>query len=168
MVQDRSLAALLRRDHHHLESLFEGLAEVPEAGLFEFFCEIRQALEPHELAEEAVVYPAFMEHVPLSAAIANVRLAEHLELDEMLAALDEADGKATSFRDQLGELRRLYLLHEKAEDSELVVPMLGHVRHSLMVELGERYEEALGSARAHPLARGAELGASTWSKPSRV
>jgi iron-sulfur cluster repair protein YtfE (RIC family) len=150
MIQHLSLAVLVRRDHEHLGSLFDGLGRTPDAGLFEYFCEVRQALEPHERAEEAVVYPAFRQHVPLSGAIAMVRLAEHVELDEILAALDEAEGKVTSFRDQLGELRRLYLLHEQAEDAEIVVPLLRHVHHSVMVELGERYEEARRSARSHP------------------
>jgi hypothetical protein len=148
MTQDLSLAVLVRRHHEHLESLLDGLGRTPDAGLFEYFCGVRQFLEPHQRAEEAVVYPAFRQLVPSSVTIATVRLAEHLELDEMLANLDAADGKVSSFRDQLGELRRLCLLHEQAEDAEIVVPMLRHIRHSLMVELGARYEEA---ARSHPL-----------------
>lgn len=141
---------LLQRDHQSAERLLSRVDGLTNAQAAEYFCELREALVRHEVAEELVIYPAFREKVPLGGGVADARLAEQAAVGQELARLEHEDTSSASFLTQLRELRAAVLAHASQEESEVFPPLKAALRPSELEQLGEHYEKALASAPTHP------------------
>lgn len=150
MTEDQSVVELLLRDHKKVEAMIGQLEEMPESRLGDFFCQLREELVRHEVAEELIVYPAFRENVPGGDAIADACIAEQSEAEEMLARLDKDDPTTPAFRAQLAELGRAVLAHAEHEQVDVFPALERDTDRSQLEQLGQRYEKALASAPTHP------------------
>lgn len=148
--QTGNVVTLILADHKKVESLLGQVDSVSLSGMEDYFCQLREDLVRHEVAEEMVVYPAFREHVPGGDAIAESCIQEQSLAEEKLAVLEKEDAASESFRSQLKELRQAVLEHAKHEESE-VLPALGTTLDvSELESLGQRYEKAIKAAPTHP------------------
>jgi hemerythrin superfamily protein len=145
-----SVIDLLLRDHEKAKGLLEQLDSTSDAGLPDYFCNLREELVRHEVAEELIVYPAFRSHVGGANAIADACIAEQSAAEEKLAALEKEDAESARFRTQLGELRQAVLAHAKREESDVFPALRAHTDPQELVELGDRYDKALKAAPTHP------------------
>lgn len=146
----QTIVEVLMRDHGKVEALLARLDSEPQSGMEQYFCELREELVRHEVAEEMIVYPAFRTRVPLSNAIADARVAEQAEAERVLADLDGADPTTAVFRERLTALRSDVLTHARAEENEVFPLMKRAIPHKEMVALAENYEKALMLAPTHP------------------
>lgn len=150
MTQLTSVIQLLKRDHENAEALLEALDGTPQDELGDYFCNLREELVRHEVAEELIVYPAFRRNVPGGDAIADACIAEQSKAEETLASLDKQDATSSSFRTQLTELRQSVLAHARHEERAVFPALEANTGTAELEELGERYEKALKAAPTHP------------------
>jgi hemerythrin superfamily protein len=149
MAERRDVVELLRRDHHDAQALLSRLDQITDDELEEYFCEVREALVRHEVAEELVVYPAFRRAEPTLEAVAEERIEEQSEAEQRLAELETTED-AGELRHGLDELRRAVLLHAEHEELEVFPKLAEDLDAAARVELGERYSRALDAAPTHP------------------
>ena len=150
MAQGQNIVELLLRDHRKIESLLGMLDGESDEELGDYFCNLREELIRHEMAEELVVYPAFRKNVGGGNAIADACIAEQSEAEETLAALEKEDTTSISFRTQLGALRQSVLAHAKHEEADVFPALQRDTGASELAELGDRYDKALDAAPTHP------------------
>lgn len=150
MTNATNLIELLERDHKKVEALFGRLDATPAEQLGDYFCQLREELVRHEVAEELVLYPAFREHVEGGDAIADACIAEQSEAEETLASLEKQDTDTSAFRAQLVELRSAVIAHARHEETEIFPALAHHTDATKLGALGDRYEKALSSAPTHP------------------
>lgn len=150
MAEGTSVVELLLRDHKKATRLLERIESTPPQSLAEYFCNLREELVRHEVAEELIVYPAFRKHVERGDAIADSCIHEQAEAEKALAALEKEDLAGDSFRDQLTELRQSVLAHAGHEEADVFPGLERALDPVELGELGDRYEKALAAAPTHP------------------
>jgi hemerythrin superfamily protein len=116
----------------------------------DYFCNLREELVRHEVAEELIVYPAFREHVEGAASIADACIAEQSRAEEKLAAMADQDATSPMFRTRLAELRQAVLAHAQHEERDVFPALQRAIDPAELGTLGDRYDKALESAPAHP------------------
>lgn len=146
MTED--IVNLLKSDHQAAKALlqkFDNLSESRD----EYFCEVVQTLVAHEVAEELVVYPVIRES-PAGDAVANSRLAEQAEAEQLLADMESDDSSSAEFTQKFIELRSAVLEHAEAEEST-VFPLLEQITDAdQRADLAGRYSKAKDRAPTHP------------------
>jgi hemerythrin superfamily protein len=150
MTEGKNVIDLLLRDHEKAKNLLNELDSKSDKGLPDYFCNVREELVRHEVAEELIVYPAFRKNVEGGDEIADACIAEQSKAEETLAALENEDMQSGSFRTQLAELRQAVLAHAKHEESAVFPALHTHTDAEQLDELGDRYEKALEAAPTHP------------------
>lgn len=149
MPDTQDIGTLVRRDHQKVEVLFGSLETTSDANLVDYFCELREQLVRHEVAEEIVVYPAFRHNVPSGDGIANERMAEQAAAERLLARLD-GEGDPVILRRGLEELRTDVLAHAAQEEQTILPALTSYSEAVELDQLAGRYESALESAPTHP------------------
>lgn len=150
MAGDSSLVDLILSDHEKAKNLLSQLDSQSPDELGDYFCNIREELVRHEVAEEMVMYPALRASFAGGDAIADACIDEQAQAEETMAALDKEDATGTGFRTQLEMLRRAVLAHASHEEAEVLPALTSHLQLSELVELGGKYEKALKAAPTHP------------------
>ena len=145
-----SVTELLRRDHEKIKGVFAELDAKPVVELSNYFCALREELVRHEVAEELIVFPVFRRDVPGGEAIADSRIAEQAQAEEVLHELEKQDPMSISFRTRLEELRIAVLRHEAQEEETVFPALASHASTDALSKLGDRYEKALKAAPTHP------------------
>ena len=140
----------VRADHDKVEHLLSSLDSTADAGLAEYFCQLREELVRHEVAEELIVYPAFRRNVPGGDAIADRRISEQSEAEAALARLEKHENEPVVLRAGLLQLRRDVLEHAENEEREVLPALETHTKAKDLQDLGQRYRKALDSAPTHP------------------
>lgn len=141
---------LVLRDHERVKSLFAGVDVQGIDQLEEYFCNLREELVRHEVAEELVVYPAFTKHVEGADAVTKACLAEQSTAEETLAELEHETPDTEAFRARLRVLRAAVLEHAAHEERDVLPALANAIGEAELVQLGERYERALQMAPTHP------------------
>ena len=141
---------LLEQDHQAAEALLKRFDDIPVAGREEYFCEVVQVLVGHEVAEELVVYPTVKEEAPNGAQVADARLAEQAEAEELLAGMEKQDASSAAFTANFQKLRDAVLRHAQAEESTAFELLQNSTTVKQREEMGARYQKAKDSAPTHP------------------
>ncbi|HEY3941831.1 MAG TPA: hemerythrin domain-containing protein [Acidimicrobiales bacterium] len=144
------IVQLLDRDHREAEALlsrFE-LTERSERG--DYFWQVVHELVGHEVAEEIAVYPALRRHAPGGEAIADARIAEQAQAEQLLAEMEKLDSASTDFATSFIRLRSEVLEHAKAEEATVFPALTSSESPDARAEQGERYLRAKASAPTHP------------------
>lgn len=145
-----NIVEMLKTDHQKVKSMFAQLDEIAEDKLGDYFCELRETLVRHEVAEEMTVYPVFRSEVPDGDQIADERIEEQSEAEEKLQQLEEMEPTSSSFRSELKTLRSAVLAHAEHEEETVLPGLSEHLPTARLEEMGERYEKAMKSAPTHP------------------
>ncbi|MGA2211562.1 MAG: hemerythrin domain-containing protein [Acidimicrobiales bacterium] len=140
---------LLQSDHQRVEVKLSDLDAMADPSLANYFCELREELVRHEVAEETVVYPA-VRQLQGGDKIADSCIEEQSEAEELLADMEKVQDDVSKLRTELGRLRSAVLKHAKHEESEVFPLLKGSLPEEDLVRLGQRYEKALAAAPTHP------------------
>lgn len=141
---------LLKNDHDAAKALLGRFDDVPPAARAEYFCEVVQTLVGHEVAEELVVYPVVRQSGTQGKDIADARLAEQAEAEQLLADMESEDTTAAAFASKFVKLREAVLEHADAEESTAFPLFETATTAAERDELGTRYAKAKENAPTHP------------------
>lgn len=144
------LVALLLADHQEVQRLLEAFDAAPASGRSEAFCEIVHTLVGHEIAEEEVVYPALRRAAADGEAIADERIAEQSEAEELLKEMERTPVESPEFTTMFQKLRTAVLHHAEAEEQTAFPALSTNVTPDQLRQLGSRYEKAKSMAPTHP------------------
>ena len=140
---------LLEEDHRLVEARFAELDTTGPEMRGELFWKLTNDLVRHEVAEELIVYPALRE-LPGGDQVADARIAEQSEAEELLAKMEKLDAETAEFVRDLATLKASVLAHAKSEEDTAFAMLLGAVPPDRRVELGQRYVKAKDAAPTHP------------------
>jgi hemerythrin superfamily protein len=143
------LVRLLEEDHRLVETRLSEFDTAGPATRGELFWKLTNDLVRHEVAEEVVLYPA-LRKVPGGDQIADARIAEQSEAEELLAKMEKMDAESPEFVRELAKLKAAVLEHAKAEEESAFAMVLGNVAPDQRIELGRRYAKAKEAAPTHP------------------
>lgn len=144
---------LLEHDHRIVEQLFRdyetAASDTQRRGVVEIL--IRE-LSKHAALEELTVYPFARRLVPGTAAEVDEHLHEHMDVKNLLAALDglrPGDGREAGL---VARLRREVEHHIRDEEDRLLPALREAADPPALEELGHRLEQAKRKAptRPHP------------------
>ncbi len=138
------LVELLLEDHARIESLLAKTAKSPDT-----FSELVHAIVTHEVAEEEIVYPEFRDHGG-SEAIADARLGEQREAEQVLQKMEHLDTSSADFTRMLHDLSRAVAKHAKSEESEVFASLKSTLPEKDLRDLGSLYKAARSVAPTHP------------------
>ena len=134
---------MLKQDHRAAEALLQRFDSTAESQRDEYFCEVVQTLVGHEVAEEVVVYPA-MRTAPEGDAVADARLSEQAEAEEVLAKMEGMDSKSGEFVATFNQLRDAVIAHASAEEASAFPLLKAATTEAERVELGGQVPEGQG------------------------
>jgi hypothetical protein len=144
-----SLIDILEQTHREIRSLFHEMAEILETptALYELYPRIRIALEIHDLAEEATLYPALKKFSDLADA-AKTSEEEHHEMKQKLIRLDEKPWRkqqieSTEWKTEFHALHGLFVRHVEHEEKEIFPELTKRLSAAQFDELGQQYRTAL-------------------------
>jgi hemerythrin superfamily protein len=143
------VVSLLTQDHEAVKRRlleFDGATTEVRA---ELFWKLTDHLVRHEVAEEVVVYPA-LRKVPGGERVADARLAEEAEAEQMLARMEKLDPTSEEFMGAIKKLRGAVLEHATKEESEAFPLLLANEASPELIRLGQKYKSAKLAAPNHP------------------
>ena len=108
-----------------------------------------QTVVVHEVAEEEIVYPAFR-RIGGTDQIAQERIAEQQEAEELLAKMEHMDATSAEFKQSLAKLHKAALDHAKREETEVFPRLIDSLDAHELEQLGAAYEMAKKVAPTHP------------------
>lgn len=141
---------LLAAHHKRIEAILSQLDATPPSDLQDYFCQLREELVRHEVAEEVVVYPVLRERADNGNEVADACIAEQSEAERALAAMESVQQDPDALRPRLEHLRSAVLAHAKHEERDVFALLTASVDENELVEMGRRYERALVAAPTHP------------------
>lgn len=145
-----NLIQLLLEDHQQAKHLLERFDAVPASQKDEAFCELTYTLVRHEVAEEEVVYPAVRRYVDGGDDLADMRIAEQAQAEQLLADMEKAGVQSAEFATLLSTLRADVLAHAETEEQSVFPELSANVHEDELRTLGKRYETAKKVAPTHP------------------
>ena len=139
----------IRQDHERQRLLFKILVETSGATepRKEYYAALKKELKQHEVAEERHFYMPLMEN---DSTIADSRhgIAEHHQIDELLANLDETDMSSPVWLKTLKELQEK-VEHHLAEEEQEFFQKAGKVfSKTEKQELAEEYQAEMEPIRS--------------------
>ena len=150
MAKAADLIRKLLVDHQDARDMFARIESAPPDQVGELFWELTHALVRHEVAEEEIVYPQVRKVLPEGDQIANLRIEEQAEAEELLDRMEKAGPQDPSFSTHLIALRNAVLAHAEEEESTVLVPLGMTLEPSELVRLGDLYDKAKKVAPTHP------------------
>ena len=117
----------------------------------QLFWELMDQLVRHEVAEEVVVYPALRQE-PDGDAIAQARLREESDAEQMLARMERLDPATEDFRRAIRDLESAVLGHAHKEEAEVFPLLAANEESGYLALLGQKFkrEKLAASNRPHP------------------
>ncbi|SRR5579871_86354 len=147
----RDVVDLLQADHLVAKQKLAAFPVGPgTVGRDDAFRALVELLVAHEVAEEIVVYPAVRECVPDGGRIADARISEQSEAEELLKEMEDRGVDDAAFDGLLARLRDAVLAHAEREEQTAFEPLRTHSSADQRAEWGEKYEKAKGAAPTHP------------------
>jgi hemerythrin superfamily protein len=144
------ILTLLKNDHQAVESLLGRFDDLATGSRDEYLCEVVHTLVGHEVAEELVVYPTIREEGAAGNEVADARVAEQAEAEQLLADMESQDSASGAFTAKFKKLRDSVLAHAATEESTVFPLLETATTVEERKELGARYEKAKDRAPTHP------------------
>jgi hemerythrin superfamily protein len=147
--KNRSLVALLREDHQAVKDMLSNVGQ-PGTDQAQLFCQLVHDLVAHEVAEEEIVYPVVRRSVDGGEQLANARINEQQEAEELLAQMEKMSPTTAEFSQRMQQLKDAVLAHANQEET-LVFPRLeASVDAERLNRLARAYKLARDTAPTHP------------------
>lgn len=150
MAHNSDILAVLQSDHDEVRALFSRLESTPIDQRGDLFSEIVNELARHETAEEMIVYPTLRDAAPQGDQVADARLAEEQEGEELLAAMEDMDPTSDEFLKSFRKLREEVEEHASHEEREVFPRLREYCDLEQLDSLGERFNMAKKTGPTHP------------------
>jgi hemerythrin superfamily protein len=128
---------LIMQDHREVERLFAELRDHPEKRPL-LVPVLTAVLTAHSRAEEAEVYPAAADEAGASDDVEHSQ-EEHVEADELLAQLADADPTSEAFDQILNKVIDAVTHHVEEEESSVLPAIKERLSDQRRAELGEAF-----------------------------
>jgi hemerythrin superfamily protein len=145
-----SLITCLLGDHQVIREHLDRFQELSPQDRPEAFCEVVHLLVAHEAAEEQVLYPLVRRYVEDGDDLADTRIAEQGEAEQMMSKLERLDAASGAFQDLFRDLRADVLEHAQAEEDEVFSELTAVVDKGRLAESAKLYVAAKSLAPTHP------------------
>jgi hemerythrin superfamily protein len=151
MAESLDVIELLIQDHRVMGQLLEQLDEEEQPDKQRLlYLRLVDLLSTHEAAEQEVVFPAFRLAFPAAGREAANRLAEHEEVNELLAEMRGLTPAGLGFEKRASALI-LELQNHFLNEEESAFPRLqAALSHEQLLELARRVEAVKRRAPAFP------------------
>ena len=150
MAKTDDLVTRLLADHQDVKEMLTRMESAPPDELGEMFWELTHQLVRHEVAEEEIVYPKVRKTLPEGDQLADLRIEEQSEAEELLAKMEKAGAKDPSFSIHLTSLRNAVLAHAEQEETTIFKPLGMVLDRAELTRMGGLYEKAKKAAPTHP------------------
>lgn len=151
MAEPMDVIDVLTEDHRTIGHLLDLLdAEERPAEARTLFLQIVGEVAAHELAEQRVVYPALRAAAPDADADAAGRLAEHEEVNELLAEMRQLSPAASGFAKRASALILELRAHCAAEEESVFDRLRALFGRGELVAMAERVRAVKRCAPAFP------------------
>jgi hemerythrin superfamily protein len=148
MTQD--VLAAIKADHNAVEALLARFEGTPITQRGDYFCEVTHMLVGHEIAEEMVVYPAVRRASDAGGKVADERIHEQSEAEQMLSELEKFSPESAEFTSTFKRLSQAVLEHAQAEESTVFPLLEQSIPAAERETMGDRYQKAKSTAPTHP------------------
>jgi hemerythrin superfamily protein len=140
----------LLADHQEVKAMFARIEKASPTQLGDMFWELTNELVRHEVAEEEIVYPEVRKVVPNGERLADARIKEQSQAEELLEKMEKEGADHEDFRADLQKLQKEVLAHAESEEQTVFAPLGEKLDAERRATLGERYEKAKAAAPTHP------------------
>jgi hemerythrin superfamily protein len=149
IVPTDDLISLLEQDHQAIRERFSELDGAAADDRPHLFWELVEQLVRHEVAEEAVVYPAVRQE-PGGATVAEARVAEEAETEQLLARIEKLDPTTEEFVGAVRDLYTAVLQHAEMEEQEVFGLLWANEEPGYLALLGQKFKGEKLAAPSHP------------------
>jgi len=156
----RDVVDILTSDHEEMLDLLEQIENTSDPAQRRDLADTLIAeVVRHAVAEEMFVYPAIEEHLPNGAEDVEHDRMEHDEIVQVMKQMEDLDPSDPAFMERVGDLQVLLRHHAHGEESTQFPQLRAHIPAELLIEIGEKVENAkkLAPTRPHPNAPHSEL-----------
>ncbi len=150
VADGRDIVEVLGTDHETVRGLFARLDQTSVEQLGDLFNEISAELARHETAEEMVVYPTLRDAAPQGDQVAESRLSEEQEAEQLMAAMEDMDPTSEEFLARFRQLRDEVELHASNEEREVFSRLREHCDVEQRRDLGDKFTTAKSMGPTHP------------------
>jgi hemerythrin superfamily protein len=140
----------LLSDHQQVKQMLAALERAMPAKTGGLFWELTNELVRHEVAEEEIVYPEVRKVVPDGERLADARIKEQSEAEELLATMEKTGAEDKDFPTYLQKLQEAVLEHAGKEETLVFAPLGEALDIDRRNQLGSRYRKAKAAAPTHP------------------
>jgi hemerythrin superfamily protein len=152
MAEPTDVVELLTRDHRDLNRLLVGLdQETRPAEIRKLFSAVLAAVAAHETAEESLVFPSLVGLKALTSQDGDGVLAQHDEINQMLADMRLLDPAGLGFEKRSSALVLQLRRHFEAEEETLFPILVEAFSVEERAEMGRAVVAAKASAPAFPV-----------------
>lgn len=140
----------LRSDHNEVRAMFGRLETATGDERRDLFQDLVGELVRHEVAEEEILRPVSKKDA--GASIANARMKEESEAEELLKEMEKLDVDSAEFTTKLTKLRHEVEQHAEAEETKEFPRVEAKESTEQLERMGSAYEMAKKTAptRPHP------------------
>lgn len=150
MADGTDIIDVLQHDHNEVRALLARFDQTEADQRGELFREIVNELARHETAEEIIVYPTLRDVAPQSDQIAQARLAEEEQAEQLMAAMEDMDPTSSEFLESFRRLRGEVEEHASNEERDVFPRLRQNCDPEQRSTLGDRFTTAKGMAPTHP------------------
>lgn len=150
MPDNNDILAVLQSDHDEVRALFARLESAPVGQRGELFSEIVSFLARHETAEEMIVYPTLRDAAPQGDRIAEARLSEEQEGEELMAEMEQMDPASDEFLKSFRKLHEEVEEHASHEEQEVFPRLREYCDAEQRRTMGGRFDTAKKTGPTHP------------------
>ena len=140
----------LLEDHQEVRQMFARFDTADRSDWWDIFQSLTNDLVRHEVVEEEIVYPVVRKELPDGDRLANARISEQSEAEELLSTIEKKGAGDRDFAAHLTKLRAAVLEHAQAEERTVFAPLARAVDRERLEKMGEQYDRAKSMAPTHP------------------
>lgn len=152
--RNHDIVTIVMRDHESLAALLESLSRADPTQRGDLFWTLSNELVRHEVAEEIILYPAVRHCGEAGGQPAEVGMGQQLDMERLLADLEQSDPSDSEFPDALAALTDAVNLHAAFEEGEVLPLLVQHMTDIDRFEAGDHYAQAKKRASTHPHPQG--------------
>lgn len=140
----------LRHDHEEVRQLFARIEEATGDERRDLFQDLVGELVRHEVAEEEILRPVSKRDA--GEAIANARITEESEAEELLKEMEKMDPSSGEFAAKFAKLRDEVERHAAAEETQEFPKVAQAETAQRLEQMAKAYEAAkmMAPTRPHP------------------
>jgi hemerythrin superfamily protein len=154
-TQQQDLIDAIVTDHREVQAVFAEIERTTDPRQRRELVEhVIAELVRHSVAEEQYLYPTARKVLPDGDEIADHEIAEHVEAEEAMKALENTDADDPKFNQLVRQLIDDVTHHLEEEESDLLPKLRAACDTEDLLELGRKFEQSkkMAPTRPHPSA----------------